>query len=104
VQTSGIGAVVKDFCTELMTHVNVSGQVHHGGWGHTSFARGLDHQLAILKSMQIGTADPARVYTHEDLTGERLRFGYRVNDDLGIAHYCCPHDLSSLSILQNRGL
>ena len=103
-QTSGIGAVVEYFCTELMTHVDVFGQVHHGGWGHARLERGLDHQLAMLKSVQIGTADPARVYAHENLTSERLGFGYRVDDNPGIAHYCCPHDLSSLSILQNRGL
>jgi hypothetical protein len=46
--------------------------------------------------VQIGTADPAHQSTYQDLASEGFGFGYRIDDDAGIAHYRCSHYLVSL--------
>jgi hypothetical protein len=49
----------------------------------------------MLECVEIGAADPADQRAHQDLAGEGFGLGHRVDDDLGIAHYRCPHLLSS---------
>jgi hypothetical protein len=88
-QTGGIGSEVQNLPAELVSHDDIPGQIHHGRG--TSLDGRLNHRFAVLQGMQIGTADPTYQCTYQDFAIEGFRFSYRVDDNFGIAHYCCSH-------------
>ena len=43
----------------------------------------------------VAVVDSGILYTHQDLASKWFGFGYRIDDDVGVAHYRCSHLLTS---------
>jgi hypothetical protein len=94
-------AQLDDLGRELVTHDDISGQVHdlHGGTVGSGLAPGLGrhlhHQVAVGEGVEVGAADATGQGAHQDLSGAGPRLGDIVDDQRTPAHHCCVHGAPS---------
>jgi hypothetical protein len=85
-------AVVEQFGTELMAEDDVARQVHRPAASHA--AGDIDHAMAMLAGVQVGTADATGQRSDNDLTDTGHNIIDRIDHNFTLPENCCPHAAS----------
>ncbi len=97
----GARSGLQDLGAELVTHVDVGGQVDSGqGVRHALHlcARG-QHLITVRGEMQVGSADSACLHRHQHLAGPGHRFGHVVaHHHRAVAQYRGAHQFFSPAV------